>query len=114
MARRRVTQITGVALALAAALLASGVGAAQSPPQRRQCLSPAETLTVIAENSLARPRDTLSRAASEAGAEPLGARLCRWDEDFVYEITLLRSDGRVLRVFVDATSGKVVGSPAAN
>lgn len=114
MTRRSTALATGAAFALASISLASGVVAAQSPPHKRQCLSPTETLSVIAENSLARPRDTLSKAAREAGAEPLGARLCRWDEEFVYEITLLRSDGRVLRVFVDAASGKVVGSPAAN
>lgn len=106
--------VTGIALALGVACAASGVSGASAQPMRRQCLSPAETLTVIAENRLAQPRDTLGKAAREARAEPLGARLCRWDEDFVYEITLLRADGRVLRVFVDAASGKVVASPAAN
>ncbi|MBL8590638.1 MAG: PepSY domain-containing protein [Methylobacteriaceae bacterium] len=108
------------ALALAGLVLASmtacvvAAPAQTSPPPRRQCLSATETLDVIAANRLAGPSETLGKAAGAARAEPLGARLCRWNEDFVYEITLLRADGRVLRVFVDAASGKVVGSPSEN
>ncbi len=104
--------------ALIAVLLCSGLSTLAAPsaaqPHKRECLSQRETLDVIAAHNLARPRETLREAAGSARAEPLGAKLCRWDEDFVYEITLLRQDGKVLRVFVDAASGKVVGSPAKN
>ena len=39
-------------------------------------------------------------------AEALSTRLCRKGELLLYEIDLLRRDGRVLKVFVDAVSGK--------
>ncbi|MBK9083538.1 MAG: PepSY domain-containing protein [Rhizobiales bacterium] len=103
-----------VIASLLLALVSASAGASVAQPTRRQCLTPGETLDVIAANRLAGARETLGKAAGAARAEPLGARLCRWDDEFVYEITLLRSDGRVLRVFVDAASGKVVGSPADN
>jgi uncharacterized membrane protein YkoI len=60
---------------------------------------------------LVRPSEALAQAAVQASAEAVGARLCRWDESFIYEITLLRSDGRVLRVFMDASSGRPVDGP---
>ena len=47
------------------------------------------------------------RAESNANqADALSTRLCRLGELFLYEINLLRRDGRVIRVFVDAASGK--------
>lgn len=88
----------------------SGTGeAAWAQGTARQCLSPGETLTTIGERRLVRPSEALASAAVRASAEAVGARLCRWADAFVYEITLLRSDGRVLRVFVDAASGKPAG-----
>lgn len=52
----------------------------------------------------------MRRAAARTHAEAIGAKLCRWSEDLVYEISLLRRDGRVIRIFVDAKTGQVVGS----
>lgn len=100
----RIIALTAIALSVAS----GAVEAAQ--PGKRLCLSPAETLEAVASGPLAEPRRTLREAAESARAEALGARLCRWDDDLVYEITLLRQDGRVLFVYVDASSGKAVGS----
>ena len=47
----------------------------------------------------------LREASSEFGADPLNARLCRNRDQFVYEMSLLRRDGRVVRLVVDAASG---------
>ena len=95
---------------LAAASLFAGSPVQAAQPAKRLCLSPAETLEAVGAGSLVEPRRTLREAAENARAEALGARLCRWDDDLVYEITLLRQDGRVLFVYVDASSGKAVGS----
>jgi hypothetical protein len=42
--------------------------------------------------------------------EPLRARLCRWKQDeFVYEVTVLRRDGRVVFLYMNAQTGQNVG-----
>lgn len=76
----------------------------------RACLSAAETRENVSSHHLREPMALLREAAAQTRAEPLGARLCRWNEQFVYEISLLRRDGRVLRVFVDAASGARVNA----
>lgn len=103
MTRRRLT----ASLALAALLSAAGATQAAGA---RKCYSPAETLDAIAANRLVKPGEALSAAAASTKAEALNARLCQWDGRFIYEITLLRSDGKVLRVTVDAATGRPSGS----
>lgn len=90
-------------LALLATTLASP--AAAQADARRTCLSAAETRESVHAHQLREPMTLLREAALQSRAEPLGARLCRWNEQFVYEMSLLRRDGRVLRVYVDAASG---------
>jgi uncharacterized membrane protein YkoI len=88
-----------------------GHGVAYAQAARRECLSQSETLQTIGQRHLIRPGEALASAAGRAAAEPVGAKLCRWDDRHIYEITLLRSDGRVLRVFVDAADGRQVDAP---
>lgn len=95
-----------IALALAAGTAANADGEAA----RRVCLAPASSRAAILEHRLIEAAAALRSAVNQFGAEALGARLCRADTRYVYEITLLRVDGRVIHVIVDATSGKVVGS----
>jgi uncharacterized membrane protein YkoI len=78
--------------------------------RQRVCLGPAEAREAIAAHRLTEPFPAMRNAASQMRAEAVGERLCRWNEEYVYEITLLRRDGRVIRLFVDAASGKPVGS----
>jgi uncharacterized membrane protein YkoI len=49
-------------------------------------------------------------AASRSQAEAIGVKLCRWSEELVYEMSLLRRDGRVIHVFVNAKTGLAIGS----
>jgi len=71
----------------------------------RACLTPSETRAAIARHRLVEPLGALRSAARKAQAEPLRSRLCRRNGRFVYEMALLRRDGRVVRVFLDAASG---------
>ena len=87
------------------ALSASLVTPVATPASARACLSPTETRESVATHQLREPMVLLRDAARETRADPLNARLCLWDEKYVYEMSLLRRDGRVLRIFVDATSG---------
>ena len=88
--------------------------AVAAPPARaeadnvRVCLSPPQAREAISANRLADSLSVMKSAAQQTHAEALAAKLCRWDERFVYEITLLGRDSRVIRVFVNAADGKPV------
>jgi hypothetical protein len=125
MVRRR-AKILGLACALALAPLAQareGGGPAlapfthvapppppepraKEPPPALECFSVAQTREKIAQHRLAEPFPLMRAESSANQAEALSTRLCRHGESFLYEINLLRRDGRVVRVFVDAVSGK--------
>ena len=98
-------------------LLAGLLGAATLPASaatdiERTCLTAAETRIVVRENKLTDPGTAQRTAAAQAHAEALRARLCRWNEDYVYEITLLRRDGKVMNVFIKAEDGSLVNARA--
>lgn len=80
------------------------------PSQERVCYSTAEARDKIAAHQLSEPFITMRSAAAQTQAEAIGAKLCRWSQDLVYDISLLRRDGRVIHILVDAKTGEVVGS----
>ncbi len=98
-------------LAIAALALAMG---GSSPPTRaegeRVCLDAAHTRDAIIEQKLTNPVAAQRSAARHAGGgEFLRSRLCRWNEDYIYEISLLLRDGKIAQVNVRATDGSIVG-----
>lgn len=97
-----------IAAMLAAALGSAGPArGADRPPPR--CLPVAETRQLIADHGLGDPFALMQAASLSAHAEPIGAKLCRDDEALVYEISLLRHDGRVMRIYLDAATGRPHG-----
>ena len=54
----------------------------------------------------------LNYAGKASEAEALTAKLCHVGDDFVYEITLLNRDGRIVHVEMGAATGKLVVRPA--
>ncbi len=82
----------------------------ERPAPVRTCYSNAQTRERIAALKLREPFAMMRAAAGFAQAEALSGSLCRWRDSDVYEIALLRRDGRVIHVFIDATSGEIVGS----
>ena len=102
-----------VSCALMACVAASAAGA--EPPRagpRPVCLNAAETREMVKSRHLLEPFAALKSASAQRKAEALSARLCRTGEDFVYEITLLHRDGRLVHVEMEAASGKLVARPA--
>ena len=95
-------------LVLAMMQMSAPVALAAGGKVARTCLSPAETRAAIQERKLIDPFPMLRNAARSGGAEPLRSRLCRWDDKYVYEMALLRRDGKVVRIYVDAVDGKPV------
>ncbi len=81
------------------------------------CLPAHETQEEIKAHKLLEPFPVLKLAGSQFKAEPLAAKLCQIGDDYVYLITLLRKDGRVIHATFDALSGKAVAqrnaAPAA-
>jgi hypothetical protein len=76
------------------------------------CLNAAETREMVKSRHLLEPFAALKFAGAQRKAEALSARLCHTGDDFIYEITLLHRDGRLVHVEMEATTGKVVVRPA--
>jgi uncharacterized membrane protein YkoI len=73
----------------------------------RVCL-PGDTLEIVTARQVVEPTEALGRARQAVPhADVLRAALCHGPDSLVYRITVLRHDGRVIRVTVDAPSGKV-------
>ena len=85
---------------------------AEAPHRSRQCLNAADAREVLARNKFTDPAAALRSAAAVAHADPLRSRLCRWNDEYVYEITLLRRDGKVMNVFIKAEDGSLVNARA--
>jgi hypothetical protein len=101
--------ISGLVAAIAAGtLFCSGLKA--EPQRERMCYSTAETRDKIAADGLSEPFTTMRNVAVKAQAEAIGAKLCRRSDELVYEISLLRLDGRVIQIIVDAKTGRTLGS----
>jgi uncharacterized membrane protein YkoI len=72
------------------------------------CLSAAETREQVKAHKLLEPFVALKTASAQRQAEALSARLCRANDKFIYEITLLHNDGRLSHVDMEADSGKPI------
>jgi hypothetical protein len=92
-------------LALLFAVPPAALAAAADRPAL-QCLPVAETRQLILDRRLGDPFALMQAASLSAHAEPINARLCREQEALVYEISLLRRDGRVVRIYLDAATGQ--------
>jgi hypothetical protein len=75
------------------------------------CLNAAETRETVKSRHLLEPFAALKSAGAQRKAEPLSAKLCRTGDDFIYEITLLHRDGRLVHVEMEAGTGKIASRP---
>lgn len=78
------------------------------PERSHICFSTAETREKIVLHELSEPFQLMRSTAGRLKAEAIGVKLCRLDENLVYEISLLRHDGRVIKTFVDAKTGEAI------
>jgi hypothetical protein len=79
---------------------------------RPVCLNAAETREMVKSRRLIEPFAALKSAGAQRKAEALSAKLCRTGDEFVYEITLLNRDGRLVHVEMEAATGKMASRPA--
>jgi hypothetical protein len=75
------------------------------------CLSAAETRDEVKTHKLLEPFAALKFAAQQRKAEALSAKLCHAGDEFIYEITLLHRDGRLVHVQMEAGTGKLISRP---
>jgi hypothetical protein len=71
-----------------------------------QCFTMAQARGKIEAHKLADPFRSMRELALRLQGEALGARLCQLGEGLIYEISLLRRDGHIVKVHVDALSGR--------
>ena len=104
-----------LAVALCAVALCAPLAARANETQphvavKRTCLAPNETREEIKTRHFHEPFAVLKAAATQFKAEALSAKLCHSGDEFVYEITLLHRDGRLVHAVMDAATGKLVGA----
>jgi uncharacterized membrane protein YkoI len=97
-------------VAVVAAYLGLGAAARTEPEHEHLCFSAAETRDKILTHGLFEPFHAMRNVAGPLQAEALGVKLCRRSDELVYELSLLRHDGRVIRVFIDAKTGQAIDS----
>ena len=101
-----------VPLAFLAILGAAPLSGGAALAATRACLDAAQSRAAVQEHKLANPAVAQRAAARHAGGgEFLRSRLCRWNDEYIYEITLLMRDGKIARVDIRASDGVVVGKP---
>ncbi len=97
---------------IAVTALATGAGSVSAAERDggRVCYTQAETRQSIASHHLVDPFSALRNAAVAIKAEPLMNRLCKWGDEFVYEMTLLPKNGKVTRVYLRAQDGSPINA----
>ena len=96
--------LIGFVLTLAVHAPARAADRHHEPP----CLSPGDTVEIVTAHEVVPPSEALVHVRSAVpDSEILRASLCRDPDSLVYRIVLLTRDGRVVRVTLDAPSGKV-------
>ena len=109
--------MAALAIASRAAVLGLAMSCAQAraaeadvrpPAAKPVCLNATETREEVKARHFLEPFAALRYAALQHKAEALSAKLCRSGDEFFYEITLLHRDGRLVRVQVEAGTGKAI------
>ena len=82
------------------------------PLHGQVCFGQAETREKIAQRRLADP--VRAMRAGRAEGEALRTRLCRWKGDeLLYEVYVLRRDGHVVRLYMNAQNGDALSAADA-
>lgn len=75
------------------------------------CYSARETGDRVARLRLQNPLLAMQAHAKRLRAEPLRTRLCRSAGRMIYELSLIRRDGKVHVVYLNAQTGKPMAAP---
>jgi uncharacterized membrane protein YkoI len=100
-------------LALTTLVIAAFFGAARADGavDTKACLAPGEVQEIVLTDKVISPATAVNTARQRVpGADVVRANLCRDGQTLVYIISALRKDGRVVRVVIDAPTGRVLAS----
>jgi hypothetical protein len=105
--------VPGARAALAAlGLVLIPVGPLRADAERvHGCMPPSRAREVLIAERFVAPFRALGVAAAGQPGDPVGLQLCLYGDVFVYDVTVLRRDGRVSHTLVDAHTGAVLGGP---
>jgi uncharacterized membrane protein YkoI len=97
-----------ILLGLAMAMMIGPAGAESTGAILPGCLSPEDMQEAVSSRKVVAPLAAI-RAARLAvpRAEVVRARLCHHDTALMYQVMVLRRDGRFVQVLVNAASGEV-------
>jgi hypothetical protein len=87
-------------------VLAVGAGSASAA----ECLQTPQARIMVQSGQIISTLKAVRAATAAVGGEPIDGRLCAAGGGYRYVVTILGSDGRVMRVYVDARSGAVLGT----
>jgi uncharacterized membrane protein YkoI len=95
-------------LLLIGCIVASSSHSADEKPHRVDCLSSGDALEAVSTRKVIAPDRAIVLAKDAApGGEIVRAALCHDGDGLIYLVLALGKDGRLLRVTVDAATGKV-------
>ncbi|WP_131115924.1 PepSY domain-containing protein [Lichenihabitans psoromatis] len=104
--------MTSLVRIMGAALTLGVVGlphVAQATETRlRTCLSAGETRETLQTMKLLPPYRAVEEAGRGMPGESVGIKLCRLNQQMVYDVTILRHDGHLVHMLVDATNGTLM------
>jgi uncharacterized membrane protein YkoI len=106
-----VSRAAVVCLAMTCVAARAAEAEIHSASSKPACLNAADTRDQVKAHKLLEPYAALKFAAQQRKAEALSAKLCANGDDFVYEITLLHHDGRLIHVQMEAGTGKLIPRP---
>ena len=106
-----VSRAAVVCLVMSCAAARAAEAEPHAAPGKTVCLSAADTRDQVKAHKLLEPYAVLKAAAQQRKAEALSAKLCVSGDDFVYVITLLHHDGRLIHVQMEAGTGKLIARP---
>jgi uncharacterized membrane protein YkoI len=107
-----VSRAAAVCLALAGGSARAAEAEPHAAAPKLACLNASDTRDQVKAHKLIEPYAALKSAAQQRKAEALSAKLCATGDDFVYVITLLHRDGRLIHVQMEAGTGKLIAHPA--
>jgi uncharacterized membrane protein YkoI len=86
----------------------SALSADEKAHPQVECLSSGDALEAVSTRQVVEPAKAMTLARNAApGGEIVRASLCRDAGALVYLVLALKKDGRLVRVTIDATAGKV-------
>ena len=106
--RRQTDCMKGRARAM---IIAVFIAASSSPALCREgearlaCLSPGETRDAIQAQRLMQPFRAMGEVSRTGAGESIGIKLCRFNDLLVYDVMVLRHDGHVVHLLINAANG---------